>query len=49
MAILVNNTVHLIIVDGKMFIPRKPVENVDIEKMSTKCIDSLHKVDYTGW
>lgn len=36
MAILVNNTAHLIIVDGKMFIPRKPVENVDIEKMSTK-------------
>ena len=34
MASLVNNTAHLIIVDGKMYIPRKPVDNVDIETLS---------------
>ena len=34
MASLVNNTAHLIIVDGKMFIPRKPVDSVDVEKLS---------------
>lgn len=33
MAILVNNTAHAIIIGGRMFIPRRPVDNVDIEKL----------------
>ena len=33
MAILLNNTAHAIIIGGKLFIPRRPVGNVDIEKL----------------
>ena len=34
MAILVNNTAHLIIIGGKRYIPRHPVDNVDIDTLS---------------
>jgi hypothetical protein len=36
MAILVNNTAHLIIIGGKRYIPRHPVENDDIDKLVNK-------------
>ena len=36
MAHLVNNTAHLIIIAGKMYIPRKPVEVADLEKLKSK-------------
>lgn len=35
MAILLNNTAHAIIIGGKLFIPRRPVDNVDVEKLKT--------------
>ena len=36
MAHLVNNTAHLIIIAGKMYIPRKPVEVADLDKLKSK-------------
>ena len=36
MAHLVNNTAHLIIIAGKMYIPRKPVSVADLEKLKSK-------------
>lgn len=36
MASIVNNTAHLIIIAGKMYIPRKPVEVADLGKMKIK-------------
>ena len=33
---LVNNTAHLIIIAGKMYIPRKPVEVADLGKLKSK-------------
>ena len=33
---LVNNTAHLIIIAGKMYIPRKPVSVADLEKLKSK-------------
>lgn len=35
MAILLNNTAHAIIIGGKMFIPRRPMDNVDVEKLKS--------------
>jgi hypothetical protein len=45
MAILMNNTAHLIIVGGKRFIPRRPMDNVDIEKIKKHYpeVDSMIK------
>jgi hypothetical protein len=45
MAILMNNTAHLIIVGGKRFIPRRPMDNVDIEKIKNQYpeVDSMIK------
>jgi hypothetical protein len=45
MAILMNNTAHLIIVGGKRFIPRRPMDNVDIEKIKKQYpeVDSMIK------
>lgn len=34
MAILVNNTARLIIIGGRLFIPRKPVVDVDVKELS---------------
>ena len=36
MAHLVNNTAHLIIIAGKMYIPRKPVSVADLGKLKSK-------------
>ena len=36
MAHLVNNTAHLIIIAGKMYIPRKPVSVADLDKLKSK-------------
>ena len=36
MAHLVNNTAHLIIIAGKMYIPRKPAKVADLEKLKSK-------------
>ena len=36
MAHLVNNTAHLIIIAGKMYIPRKPAEVADLEELKSK-------------
>ena len=36
MAHLVNNTAHLIIIAGGMYIPRKPVEVADLDKLKSK-------------
>ena len=36
MAHLVNNTAQLIIIAGKMYIPRKPVEVADLDKLKSK-------------
>ena len=36
MAHLVNNTAHLIIIAGKMYIPRKPVSVADLDKLTGK-------------
>lgn len=33
---LVNNTAHLIIIAGKMYIPRKPVSVADLDKLKSK-------------
>lgn len=33
---LVNNTAHLIIIAGRMFIPRKPVNVADLDKLKSK-------------
>ena len=33
---LVNNTAHLIIIAGKMYIPRKPVSVADLGKLKSK-------------
>ena len=35
MAHLVNNTAHLIIIAGKMYIPRKPVSAADLHKLKS--------------
>jgi hypothetical protein len=45
MAILMNNTAHLIIIGGKRFIPRRPVENVDLDKIKKQYpeVDSMIK------
>lgn len=45
MAILMNNTAHLIIIGGKRFIPRRPMDNVDIEKIKKQYpeVDSMIK------
>lgn len=36
MAHLVNNTARLIIIAGKMYIPRKPAKVADLEKLKSK-------------
>lgn len=36
MAHLVNNTAHLIIIAGKMYIPRKPVSVADLDTLKSK-------------
>jgi len=36
MASLMNNTAHAIIIGGRLFIPRKPVDNVDIDAIVKK-------------
>ena len=36
MANLVNNTARLIIIAGKMYIPRKPAKVADLEKLKSK-------------
>lgn len=36
MASIVNNTAHLIIIAGKMYIPRKPAEVADLGKLKSK-------------
>ena len=33
---LVNNTAHLIIIAGKMYIPRKPAKVADLEKLKSR-------------
>lgn len=45
MAILMNNTAHLIIIGGKRFIPRRPVDNVDLDKIKKQYpeVDSMIK------
>ena len=42
---LVNNTAHLIIIAGKMYIPRKPVSVADLDKLKSKYpeVDSMIK------
>ena len=36
MAHLVNNTAHLIIIAGKMYIPKKPVEVANVDKLKSE-------------
>ena len=36
---LVNNTAHLIIIAGKMYIPRKPVSVAELDKLKSKYPD----------
>jgi hypothetical protein len=36
MASLINNTAHLIIIGGKRYIPRHPVDGVDVDALAKK-------------